>query len=62
MLKLLCLLATFLCLACSAKLRKEIRNMTTEEFDDYMDAILVYKFDGRKDVRSIHVLVTDCPV
>lgn len=32
--------------------RKEIRSMTHQEFDDYMDAILVYKYEGRKDVRT----------
>ena len=41
-------------------LRKEIRNMTKQEFDDYVDAIWVYKTEGRKDVSNSEIDAHSC--
>ena len=45
--------AIFFVLGGTLMLRKEVRNMTRQEWDDYMDAILVYKYEGRKDVSKM---------
>ena len=50
----ICLLAIVLALCGAETFRKEIRNLTRQEWDDYMDAILVYKYEGRKDVMPMY--------
>ena len=49
----LCIWAAVFGLIKTVMLRKEIRNLTEQEWDDYMDAILIYKYEGRRDVSLL---------